>query len=188
MNLARKTIVLTAGIMGSTLVAASTASVNMTNDKIQANVNLNMGSFGVNGGITQDNKRDVTSGHIGVNIQDRDTSGPLEIGIGVRLNVANADFDDEDKLTVALGLGGWYRYTLQDANRLSIYGSGYYSPEILSFSSNLERSYTYDLRFEYMTMRNARAYLRYGNNVIVYKDGTRREFNKGFSVGATVDF
>ncbi len=188
MNLVQKTIIMTAGIMGSTLVAASTASVNMTNDKIQANVNLNMGPFGVNGGVTQDNKSEVTAGHIGVNIQDKDSSGPLEIGIGVRLNVVDADFDDEDKFSVSLGLGGWYRYTLQDANRLSIYGSGYYSPEILSFSSNLERSYTYDFRLEYMTMRNARAYVRYGNNVMVYQDGTRREFNKGFSVGATVDF
>ena len=194
MNLTHKTLLLTAGILGASVVNASTAGVNLTNDKVQGDVNLDMGSFGINAGATHDKDKDVTAAHVGLNIQDSDSSGPLQVGIGVRLNVVDTNVEDEDlgrdrdKLSIALGLGGWYRYTLQQANRVSIYGSLYYSPEVLSFSSNLNHMYTYEFRAEYMTMRIARAYIRYGNTVMVYEDNSRKEFNKGFSVGATVDF
>jgi hypothetical protein len=189
MNLTYKSLLLTAGILGASFVHASSAGVSLTNETVKGDINLDMGSFGLNAGVTNDVEENSSTAHVGLTVQDSEGGdGPLEVGIGIRLNVIDADLDnDDDELSVALGLGGWYRYTLQQANRLSIYGSLYYSPEVLSFS-NLDHTYTYDFRLEYMTMRNARAYISYANTVVVYDDDRRAEFNKGFSVGATVDF
>lgn len=187
MNLTHKTLLLTACIFGSSVVGASTADVSLTNDTVKGDVNLDMGSFGVDAGITHDKDESTSTAHLGLSVQDSDTSGPLQVGIGARLYAIDANLDEEDDLSVALALGGWYRYTIPQANRVSIYGSVYYSPEVLSFT-NLDHMYTYEFRAEYMTMRNARAYIRYGRTVTVYDDGFRKESNKGLSIGATVDF
>ena len=189
MNIMHKALLLTFGILGSSFVNASTAGVSLTNETVQGDVNVDIGRFGLNAGVTHDSDENSSTGHIGLTVEDSEgDGGPLQVGLGVRLYVIDADLnDDENEVSAALSLGGWYRYTLQQANRLSIYGSLYYSPEVLSFS-NLDHMYTYDLRLEYMTMRNSRAYIRYGNTVIVYDDDSRKEINKGFSVGAVVDF
>ncbi|ETX11485.1 hypothetical protein MUS1_09370 [Marinomonas ushuaiensis DSM 15871] len=189
MNLTYKALLLTLGFLGSSVVYASTAGVSLTNDTVQGDVNLDLGSFGFNAGITHDSDGSSSTGHVGLTVEDSEgAGGPLQVGLGVRLYVIDADLNDGDnELSAALSLGGWYRYTLQEANRISIYGSGYYSPEVLSFS-NLNHTYTYDFRLEYMTMRNSRAYINYGNTVVVYDDNSRKEINKGFSVGAVVDF
>jgi len=189
MNLTYKTLLLTVGLLGGSFVHASTAGVSLTNETVKGDVNLDMGSFGLNAGITNDIDTNSSTAHVGLTVQDSEGGdGPLEVGVGIRLYIIDADLeDDEDELSGAISLGGWYRYTLQQANRLSIYGSLYYSPKVLSFS-NLDHTYTYDFRLEYMTMRNARAYISYANTVVVYDDKTRTEINKGFSVGANVDF
>lgn len=189
MNLTYKTLLLTVGLLGGSFVHASTAGVSLTNETVKGDVNLDMGAFGLNAGITNDIDTNSSTAHVGLTVQDSEGGdGPLEVGVGIRLYIIDADLeDDEDELSGAISLGGWYRYTLQQANRLSIYGSLYYSPKVLSFS-NLDHTYTYDFRLEYMTMRNARAYISYANTVVVYDDNTRTEINKGFSVGANVDF
>ncbi|WP_394179156.1 YfaZ family outer membrane protein [Marinomonas posidonica] len=189
MNLNVKAVFLAFGLLGSSIAGASTAGVNLTNETVQGDFNLDMGSFGINGGVSHDKDEDTSTGYVGLSVQDSEGgSGPLQVGIGIRLYAMDAELEnDENEISLALSLGGWYRYTLQQANRLSVYGSVYYSPEILSFT-NLDHMYTYDFRLEYMTMRNARAYIKYGNTVIVYDDNSRKETNKGFSIGANVDF
>ncbi|WOD07351.1 YfaZ family outer membrane protein [Marinomonas sp. GJ51-6] len=190
MNLTYKTLLLTVGLLGGSFVHASTAGVSLTNETVKGDVNLDMGSFGLNAGITNDIDTNSSTAHVGLTVQDSEGgNGPLEVGIGIRLYVVDTDVgsDDDEDLSAALSLGGWYRYTLQQANRVSIYGSLYYSPEVLSFS-NLSHTYTYDFRLEYITMRNARAYISYANTILIYDDDTRKEINKGFSVGANVDF
>ena len=52
MNLTHKTLLLTAGILGSSLVNASTASVALTNDTVKGDVNLDMGTFGIDAGMS----------------------------------------------------------------------------------------------------------------------------------------
>ena len=187
MNFTYKTLLLTAGILGASVVNASTAGVSLTNETVKGDVNLDLGSFGIDAGITHDKDESTSTAHLGLSVQDSDTSGPLQVGIGARLYAIDADLDNEDDLSMALSLGGWYRYTIPQANRVSIYGSLYYAPEVLSFT-NLDHMYTYEFRAEYMTMRNARAYIRYGKTVTIYDDNTRKESNKGLSIGATVDF
>lgn len=187
MNLMYKSLLLTAGIFSASLVHASNAGVSLTNDTVKGDINYDMGGFGVNAGITRDDDTKTSKAHIGVTVEDADTSGPLQAGLGVRLYAVDADLDNQDDIAFALSLGGWYRYTLQDANRVSIYGSLYYAPQVLSFS-NLDYMYTYDFRLEYMTMKNARAYVSYGRTVTIYEDGSRRDIDRGVSVGANVDF
>ncbi|MCW4627564.1 MULTISPECIES: YfaZ family protein [Marinomonas] len=190
MNLTQKALLLTAGILGSSIVHASSAGVSLNNDTVKGDIDLNMGAFGVNGGVTHNDDENTSTAHIGVTVEDSDTSGPLQAGLGIRFYAIDANLDSDtgnDDLSLALALGGWYRYTLPAANRVSIYGSVYYTPEVLALS-NLDHMYTYEFRAEYMTMRNARIYVRYGKTVTVYEDNSRKEIDKGLSVGATVDF
>lgn len=187
MNLTYKALLLTVGVLSFSTVHASTIGVALTNETIQGDANINMDTFGIDVGAAHDTDEKASSGYLGLSVQDSEgESGPLEIGIGVRLYAIDANRID-DSLSAALSLGGWYRYTLPEANRISIYASLYYAPKVLSFS-NLDHMHNTDIRLEYMTMRNARAFIRYGNTVGVYNDNSRTEINKGFSVGATVSF
>ena len=53
MNLTHKALLLTVGILGSSIVNTSSAGVStLTNDTVKGDINLNMGAFGVNGGVT----------------------------------------------------------------------------------------------------------------------------------------
>ncbi|MCV2402791.1 YfaZ family protein [Marinomonas sp. C2222] len=190
MNQKFKTLLLTAGVLGASFTYASNATVSLTNETAQGDIDLQLGNINLNAGITHDVDVNASTTHVGINVQDSESGGggPLEIGVGIRAILIDADInDDEDELSAALGVGGWYRYTIQQANRLSLYASLYYSPEVLSFS-NLDHTYTYETRLEYMTTQNARAFIRYGNTVVVYDDGERNEINRGFSVGANVGF
>ena len=184
----QKALLVALGLTGSTLVSASNASLNLTNDVINGDATLNLGNFALSGGGTYDEDTNSSIAYVGIGVEDAEPNGPLQAGIGIRGSVIDTDTeDDENKLAAAVGIGGWYRYTLPQANRLSIYGSGYYSPEILTLTE-LAHTYTYEFRGEYMTMRNARAYVRYGKTVVVFDDGSHKDINAGISVGATVDF
>jgi hypothetical protein len=188
MNLTQKALLLTASILGSSIVNASSAGVSLTNDTVKGDINLNMGTFGVDAGMSYDKDESLSTAHIGLNVEDSEGArGPLQISIGARLYAIDADRKQDDDVSLAVALGGWYRYTIPEANRISIFGSLYYAPEVLSFT-DLDHFYTYELRTEYMTMRNARIYLSYGNTMVIYDDKSRKEANSGFSVGATVDF
>ena len=187
MNLAHKALLLTAGILGSSIVNASTAGVSLTNSTVKGDVTLSMGTFGIDAGMSYDKDESVTTAHLGFGVEDSDTSGPLQVGLGARVYGIDADKQNDKDTSVAVALGGWYRYTIPEANRISLYGSLYYAPEVLSFT-NLDHMYVYELRAEYMTMRNARAYISYGKTAIIYDDNTRKEANNGFAIGATVDF
>ncbi|MBR7888430.1 hypothetical protein J9B83_05690 [Marinomonas sp. A79] len=182
-----KTLLLTAGLFSSSVIMASSAGVSLTNETVKGNVNLSMGSFGVNAGITRDDDADTSTAYAGVTVEDSDTSGPLQAGLGARVYAIDENRADDNDFSMALSLGGWYRYTLPQANRVSIYGSLYYSPEVLSFG-DLDHMYTYEFRGEYMTMRNARVYVSYGKTVTVYDDGSRNESDDNLAVGATVSF
>lgn len=182
-----KTLMLTAGIFGSSVVFASSAGVSLTNETVKGDFNLSMGTFGVNAGITRDDDADSSTAYVGVTVEDSDTSGPLQAGLGARVYAIDQDRTDDNDFSMALSLGGWYRYTLPQANRVSIYGSLYYAPEVLSFG-DLDHMYTYEFRGEYMTMRNARVYVSYNKTITIYDDGSRSESDDGLAVGATVSF
>ena len=54
MNLNVKAVFLAFGLLGSSIAGASTAGVNLTNETVQGDFNLDMGSFGVNGGVSHE--------------------------------------------------------------------------------------------------------------------------------------
>ncbi|UTW01476.1 hypothetical protein KDW99_10195 [Marinomonas rhizomae] len=189
MYFTHKALLLTAGILGSSLVSASTATVALTNETVKGDANFDMGTYGVDAGFSYDKDESISTGYIGLGIEDSDPTGPLQVGLGARIYGIDTDLKNDSDISVAIALGGWYRYTIPEANRLSIFGSLYYAPESLSLT-NLNHMYVYEVRAEYMTMKNARAFVSYGKTRIVYDNaaGTRKEANNGFAVGATVEF
>ncbi|SBS33926.1 YfaZ precursor [Marinomonas spartinae] len=188
MKLSNKALLLTAGLLSSSMVLASNVGVNLRNDLLKADASIDAGPFSIDAGGTHDADKDTSSAYAGLSIQDTDATGPLQVGLGARLYALDSNLKDENNdLALAVALGGWYRYTFPMANRLSIYASGYYSPEVLTIS-RLDHMYTYNARLEYMTTHNTRAFISYGATEAIYKNGERQRSNDGISVGANVVF
>lgn len=188
MNLTNKALLLSAGILSSTMVFASEASVSLTNNMIKADTLFDVGNFALSLGGAHDGQDVTTTLYAGIGVQDSSSTGPLQVGLDIRayaldnnLKTQNGDID------AAIGLGGWYRYTFPKANRLSLYASGHYAPSILSFSG-LDNMYTYEVRGEYMTTQNTRVYVGYGTTVSKYSNGDRRETLNGLTIGASATF
>ncbi len=191
MNLTSKTLLLTAGVLSSSMALSSTASIDLTNDMLNTNVNIDHSTFTIDSGVTYDKSVNAFSARVGFGIQDKSITGPLRVGLGARIYALNSRLEDQrysiHDIAVAAALGGWYRYIFPMANRLSIYASGYYSPSILTIS-RLDHMYIYAIRLEYMTMHNTRAFISYGATKATYKMGERQKFGAGISVGVNVAF
>ena len=208
MNLTSKAILLTSGILSSFMVLASSANISLTNDLVKGDVSLDAGASSLTGGDSQvsetqphddvgtfyftaggahDASDHTSAGYIGLSVQDTNEISPLQIGLGIRLYALDNNRGDKNNVAVATALGGWYRYTLPTANRLSIFASGYDAPTVLSVSW-LDHMYTYDVRGEYMTTRHIRIYIGYGRIVSHYENDDRVATSKGASIGASVDF
>ncbi|MBJ7538228.1 YfaZ family outer membrane protein [Marinomonas transparens] len=189
MTQTKQALLIAAGILSSSWVLASSADLNLTNDKANAAVTLNIDKAAVSVGGMYDEGDNTSYVFMGLGVEDAEANGPLAVGIGLRGYAIDTDRDSGRDTSAAVGVGGWYRYTFPQANRLSLYASGYYSPQILTIS-NADHVYNYEARLEYMTMRNARAYIRYSKMVVVFDDAneSRKELDHGFSIGASVDF
>ncbi|RDL45826.1 hypothetical protein DN730_01910 [Marinomonas piezotolerans] len=168
--------------------SASTFEGSLSNEAIKADISIDQGTYFLDaGGMYHTN--DGTYGYVGAHIEDKDTAKdyPLQIGLGARLIAVDTKYD-KDGEGLAVGLGGFYRFTFPKANRFSIYGSLYYSPTVLSFR-NIENVYQTEVRAEYRTLRNARVFVRYGlTQVDLSSYNQDAEMNKSIGLGVVTYF
>ncbi|MFD1383969.1 YfaZ family outer membrane protein [Rhodanobacter aciditrophus] len=184
----KKILPLALGAAVAAQASANTFEGSLSNEAVKADVSIDRGSYFLDAGgmyHTDDGKY----GYIGAHIEDKDTAKdyPLQIGIGARLLAVDTEVGDNDD-GVAVGLGGFYRYTFPKANRFSVYGSLYYSPQVLSFQ-NIENMYQAEIRGEYRTLRNALVFVRYGlTNVDLDDYSSDAEMNKSIGIGVVTYF
>ncbi|WP_191603254.1 YfaZ family outer membrane protein [Marinomonas algicola] len=176
------------GLCLSVGVSAATFEGSLSDQSIKADLSISKDSYFLDLGGMHDTK-DGSYGYIGAHIEDKDISKdyPVQIGLGARLLAVDADLSGNDS-GIAVGLGGFYRYTLPKANRFSLYGSFYYAPQILSFD-NIDKLYQAEVRGEYRTLRNAKVFIRYGLTSVDYSGfSSNHKMNDSFGLGVSLDF
>ncbi|EAQ65890.1 hypothetical protein MED121_01725 [Marinomonas sp. MED121] len=135
---------------------ASSVSGTMSDTTAKFNASLSIEPFEIEAGalyLSDGGK----SGYVGAMIVDK--ADPIEVGVGIRARAVEGDLGAGDS-GYALGFGGYYRYILPQANRVSLYGSGYYYPSLFSYG-DIKRQHEADFRAEYSATRNARVYVSY---------------------------
>lgn len=125
--------------------------------------------------------------HIGLHLVDWASTGanPLKGGLGGKLFYADTDtvFDDE----LALGLGGFLKYTFPQYNRFSVSGQAYFAPDVLSWGDS-EQFVELEARLSYNVLREADIYLgaRYIN--MEFEGGGDFTLDNGLHAGIQLRF
>ncbi len=125
--------------------------------------------------------------HVGLHLIDLAASGrdKVEAGIGGRVVYTNGDSSRQNGFAVPLG--GFVRITPRAMNRLSVSGSAYYAPSILSIG-DMEKYQEFSIRVSYNVLRQADAYIgaRYVRGD--YDDAPDVRYDTGMHIGMTLRF
>ncbi len=183
MNFHKYAIGLTIGVL-SIGVNASSVSGTLSDDTAKFNASLSIEPIEVEvGGIYL--SESGKSGYVGAMVVDK--ADPIEVGIGGRVRAVEGDLGAGDS-GYALGFGGYYRYTIPQANRVSLYASGYYYPGLFAYG-DIKRQHEADLRAEYYATRNARVYLSYSVVKVEFADySDKYKLDEGVHVGVAAYF
>ena len=110
---------------------------------------------------------------------------PLQAGLGVRLVYTSTDPSDFSGGSIALG--GFAKYTFPGANRFSIRGNAYYSPDVVSFGDQ-EEYYEFGVRAAYNVIRDADVYVGFREVKAKYEGAGRYEFDSNLHIGIEFRF
>ena len=163
---------------------ASSVSGTLSDDTAKINASLSIDPIEVEAGglyLSEGGK----SGYIGAMIIDK--ADPIEVGVGARVRAVEGDLGSGDS-GYAMGLGGYYRFTIPQANRVSLYASGYYYPGLFTYG-DIKRQHEADLRVEYYATRNARIYFSYNVIKTEFADYSEKyTLDEGVNVGVAAYF
>ena len=110
----------------------------------------------------------------------------LEAGLGGRFVYTNGDVSGQDGY--GFPVGGFLRFTPQRMNQLSLFGSAYYAPDILSIG-DMDSYREYTVRVAYNVLRQADIHIgaRYVRGE--YDGGSPdARFDTGMHIGLTLRF
>jgi len=125
---------------------------------------------------------------LGAHVVDvRDSSSNLYIGVGGKAYGFRTR-GDEEYSGGGVGLGGFFRYRLPQAQAVSIAGYVYYAPPVVSVA-DAENLIDTDVRLQYALIPTARAYVGYRYTGIRLEDvNDRFELGDGAHLGLKIDF
>lgn len=106
---------------------------------------------------TSDGNSDVVA--LGLHMVDDATPGGTDFRVGIGGRVLAMEAGDVLDGT-ALAVGGYFRYTIPNMNRIGVGGELYHAPSIVS-GGDLERYTQWAVRGEYQILRQANVYLGY---------------------------
>lgn len=156
---------LTAATLGSAPALAAELDLSINDDAARLNYAWQTGDSGLRldaGYLYHQDRGDVI--HVGLHLEGAASSGtsPVTGGLGGKLFYVNPDQFGFDAL--AIGLGGYLRYTLPRYNRFNVYGHAYFAPDVLAFSDG-EQYREIEARISYNVLREADVFLglRYSN-------------------------
>ncbi len=126
--------------------------------------------------------------HVGVHLVDLAASGrdKLEAGLGGRIVYTDGEFSKQSGFGVPIG--GFVRFVPQTLDRLSVSGSLYYAPSILSIG-DVDNYQEYSIRVSYNVLRQADLYVGARYVRADYKNGVPdARFDSGMHVGMRLRF
>lgn len=170
----------------SASLAGGSLDLNLADDAIRAAYDATQASTGLH--INASVLHHTDDGDLlGLGVHAVDTRQGTEeavFGIGAKL----FGFVSEDVDGAALGVGGFFRYTMPFNRDLSAAGYAYYAPSVVSFGET-ENMFISDWRVQFAVIPNARIYGGYRFNSIKFEDvEDRYEMADGFHLGMTLDF
>ncbi|MAD46872.1 MAG: hypothetical protein CMI02_11115 [Oceanospirillaceae bacterium] len=140
-------------------------------------------------GLYDDDKGEMLSAGLHV-VDVRPSTSNLYIGVGAKLFAYSTDRSDryDDYSGLALGVGGFFRYSFASAPDVSLAGHAYYAPPVISFADT-DNMIVSDLRLQFSLLPTARVYAGYRYNGIRLEDvDNRYKLGDGAHLGLTIDF
>lgn len=125
--------------------------------------------------------------HFGLHLVDFASAGtnPIEAGIGTKLFYFDSESLNQDGL--AGGLGGFFRYTFPNMDRIKIGGSLYYAPDVLA-TGDAESYREIGLQVAYNVLREADVYLGFRNIKGEFDNGADATIDSGLHIGFRLEF
>lgn len=126
-------------------------------------------------------------GHFGLHLVDFASAGanPIEAGIGTKLFYFDSESLDLDG--IAGGLGGFFRYTFPNMDRIKIGASLYYAPDVLA-TGDAESYREIGLQVAYNVLREADVYLGIRNVKGEFDTGAEATIDSGLHIGFRLEF
>lgn len=127
--------------------------------------------------------------HVGMHLVDFAASGPgaPEVGIGGRLFYIDGDTGPSSVSGGALGLGGFFRYALPQANRFSVKGHLYFAPDVVAFGDS-KQYVEASLGMGYNVLRDADLYIGYRYVQARFDGGPDLTMDTGVHIGLRLNF
>jgi len=110
---------------------------------------------------------------------------PLQAGLGLRAGYVDGDAPKQSGYPLAVG--AFFRYAIPAMDRLSLRGSAWFSPKVLSLG-NLDKYEDYSVRLQYALLREADIFV--GANYVNadFNNGTHARLDNGLNVGFNIRF
>lgn len=137
------------------------------------------------GFVNNSDKGTVINGSLFIRGYASDGDNPLEAGLGLRSGYVDGDASGQSGIPVAVG--AFFRYALPGMDRLSVRGSAWIAPDILSLG-DLEKYEDVSLRLQYALLREADIFVgaRYLNTE--FSNDSRALIDNGLNVGFNIRF
>ena len=137
------------------------------------------------GWLHHKDKGDVV--HAGIHLVDQASSGRNRLVGGLGGRVLYSDGDNSNQSGFAFPVGGFLTFIPSQFDRVSLTGSAYYAPDILTIG-DMEKYQEYGLRLSYNLLREATVYVgaRYVKGG--YDDAPSVRYDTGMHVGLSIRF
>jgi hypothetical protein len=114
-----------------------------------------------------------------------DGSSPTEAGLGVRTGYV--DGDDSGQTGVPVAVGGFFKYTFANFDRVSVRADGWYGPDVISIK-DVEKYEDYSIRLAYNLLRDADIYVGARYVKAEFDNDSEQHFDTGMNIGINLRF
>ncbi len=182
-----KTLLAGALLLTSTNLFAQNIDIQLSNDSARFNYATEVwgkqyGRAEFEAGVLYNDNSNYAA-HVGLHVYNDSYESPLELGIGARVYYA----DVEDTKTMALAVGGKFRYAPQALHGFGLRGHYYYAPKVVSFM-DADGFTEYGFGVDYQVMPQANVYLAYRKVKTDIENRGYLTVDKGGYVGVQLRF
>jgi len=150
-------------LSGSSLAMGGALDLNLSGDAVRLDFATPLSAGGLEADVSflhheEDGQPDADIAGLGLHLVDdaAQNVNPFRVGVGAKLFFMDTEVLDGG----ALGVGGFFRWTLPQYNRFALGGSVHFAPDVVSFG-DAETFLAYTLRGEYEILRQANVYIGY---------------------------
>lgn len=150
-------------LSASSLATGGALDLNLSGDAVRLQFATPLSANGLETDVSfmhheEDGQPDADVAGLGLHLVDdaAQNANPFRVGIGAKLFFLDATVADGG----ALGVGGFFRWTVPGYNRFALGGSVHFAPDVVSFGDT-ETFLAYSIRGEYEILRQANVYLGY---------------------------